>query len=37
MFDAENDADSDNICGDVDVCPYDPENDADSISFVTTL
>merc|ERR1712054_551192 len=30
VYDAENDADSDGICGDFDSCEYDVENDADS-------
>ena len=29
-LDVGNDADSDNICGDVDSCAYDTENDADA-------
>jgi len=29
-YDADNDADNDNLCGDVDPCPLDKENDADS-------
>merc|ERR1719398_335835 len=32
-YDADNDRDGDNICGDVDSCDNDKENDADSDSI----
>ena len=35
-YDAENDADSDVVCGDVDSCAHDAANDADSDTCAVT-